>query len=179
MPTRPSSRTKSRGASCVAPALVRRAGKIAAMLKRRKLSLVTAESCTAGLVAAALSQAEGATDVLAGGFVTYTKDQKTKALGVSRKLLAREGAVTTEVARRMAAGALKRSPARVALAVTGVLGPEPDEDGNPVGLVCFCAARERGAMRLVEMRLGRRSHDILRHAVVMAAFDLIETVLKA
>jgi PncC family amidohydrolase len=105
------------------------------------LTLVTAESCTAGLLAAALSEAPGASRNLLGGFVTYTKQQKTDVLRVPALLLSRRTAVCPEVARAMAQGALRNCPAHVALAVTGVAGPEPDEDGNPVGLVCLAAVR--------------------------------------
>ena len=105
----------------------------------RDLTIVTAESCTAGAVATTLSKAPGAGEYLHGGFVTYTKQMKTAVLGVSMKLLKQKGAVCAEVAEEMAIGALTRSSADIAIAVTGVAGPEPDVDGNPVGLV-FCSA---------------------------------------
>jgi len=107
--------------------------------KARDLTIVTAESCTAGAVATTLSKAPSAGEYLHGGFVTYTKQMKSAVLGVSMKLLTQKGAVCAEVAEEMAIGALTRSPADIAIAVTGVAGPEPDEDGNPVGLV-FCSA---------------------------------------
>ena len=107
--------------------------------KARNETIVTAESCTAGAVATALSKAPGAGDHFHGGFVTYSKEMKSAVLGVSMKLLKQKGAVCLEVAEAMAMGALKLAPADVAVAVTGVAGPEPDEDGNPVGLV-FCSA---------------------------------------
>jgi len=111
------------------------------LVKRKGLTVITAESCTCGMLAARLSQADGASQFLHGGFVTYTKANKAAALGVSRDLLEREGAVCEEVARAMAEGALARSPADLAVAITGVAGPEPDPDGNPVGLVHMAAAR--------------------------------------
>jgi nicotinamide-nucleotide amidase len=110
---------------CIARDLIGRASQIVRLLLERKLTVVTAESCTAGLVAAALAQGEGASDVLHGGFVTYTKAQKSAALGVAPKLLARQGSVNAAVAEALAAGALERSPADIAFAVTGVLGPAP------------------------------------------------------
>ena len=85
------------------------------------------------------SKAPGAGDYFHGGFVTYTKEMKNAVLSVSMELLKQKGAVCLEVAEAMAIGALKLAPANVAVAVTGVVGPEPDEDGNPVGLV-FCSA---------------------------------------
>jgi PncC family amidohydrolase len=108
------------------------------------LTLVTAESCTAGRLATALSDAPGASAHFHGGFVTYTKEAKTKLLGVDESLLRDKTAVCAEVAEAMAQGALLRSSADVAVSVTGVAGPEPDEDGNPVGLI-YCAGAKRGA----------------------------------
>ena len=116
-------------AHCIAPAIIRKANAVMRLLQRRKLTLVTAESCTGGLIAAALSQAEGASDVLEGAFVTYTKAQKSKALGVRKGLLKREGAVTPQVAAEMAAGARRRSNAKLALSITGVLGPKSNAHG--------------------------------------------------
>jgi len=109
------------------------------ILLKRKIRIVTAESCTAGFLSLKLSLAEGAGEALEGGFVTYTKSAKSRMLGVSSKLLHTAGAVTEEVACAMASGALKRaSAAEVAIALTGVAGPKRDDDGNPVGLVYIC-----------------------------------------
>jgi nicotinamide-nucleotide amidase len=160
-------------AKSIAPALVRRADKIISLLRKKKLSIVTAESCTGGLLAAALSEGDGASDVLCGGFVTYTKEQKHRSLGVSKQMLRKVTAVAPQVAVAMAQGALKRSPAHVAIAVTGVLGPTPDEDGNPVGLIYFCCARKRGATRILEKRFQALSHDQLRRGVVKEALELV------
>jgi nicotinamide-nucleotide amidase len=124
-------------------------------------SIVTAESCTAGKLAAVLSEAPGAAERLHGSFVTYTKANKTKSLGVSADLLQRKGAVCREVAIAMAEGALVRSPADVAVSITGVAGPDPDEDGNPVGLVCIAIARVNGETVHLERRYG----DLGREAV--------------
>src|SRR5205085_4897231 len=112
--------------------------------------------CTAGMVAAVLSRADGAGDVLHGGFVTYTKAHKTVALGVSQQLLREQGAVNEAVVRLLAAGALKRSPASLSLAVSGVLGPEEDEDGNPVGLVYFCCLRSGAEPVVVREEFGKK-----------------------
>jgi nicotinamide-nucleotide amidase len=169
---------KKPAAHCIAPRLVRRAHKTAALLKRKKLTVVTAESCTGGLISAALSQAEGASKILAGAFVTYTKEQKAEALGIGINMLRRHGAVTAAVALRMAKGALKRSKATVALSVTGVLGPKPDEDGNPVGLVYFACMHQGRAAHIYEDRFSPRSHDHLRSQVVLTAFDIIEDCVR-
>jgi nicotinamide-nucleotide amidase len=100
-------------------------------LKAAKLTIVTAESCTAGTIAALLAQAKGAGDILHGGFTTYTKEHKIKALGVSERLLKEQGAVNADVVKQLATGAFERSPATMAIAISGVLGPESDEDGIP------------------------------------------------
>ena len=91
-----------------------------------------------------LSQAEGASDTLHAGFIVYTKADKTAVVGVSKELLARHTAVSAEVAQAMAKGALARCPADIALAITGVAGPEPDEDGNSVGLVYVAVGIRNG-----------------------------------
>lgn len=158
---------------CVDRDLIAHAEKALAHAKRQGLTVVTAESCTAGLIAVALSQVEGAGDLLQGGFVTYTKANKTKALSVDADVLEREGSVTAGVARQMACGALEHSPADIALAVTGVLGPDPDEDGNPVGLVYFGCCR-RGEVPVVERRdYGKKPHDVLLRTAVEDALELL------
>jgi nicotinamide-nucleotide amidase len=106
-------------------------------------------------------EAPGAAERLHGSFVTYTKANKTKSLGVSADLLQRKGAVCREVAVAMAEGALVRSPATLAVSITGVAGPDPDEDGNPVGLVCIAIARIDGDT----VHLKRRYGDLGREAV--------------
>jgi PncC family amidohydrolase len=150
---------------------------IVSALKDAKLTIVTAESCTAGAIAALLAQAEGASEVLHGGFVTYTKAQKSAALGVSHKLLKEQGAVNTEVVRQMAVGALERSPADVALAVSGVLGPDVDEDGNPVGLVCYCVLARGAEPKLVQDEFGKQPHGVLMRLAIGRTFDLVESVV--
>src|SRR5262245_18839186 len=110
------------------------------LARARQITLATVESCTAGSLAHLLSQAEGAADTLHGGFVVYTKQAKTAAVGVPEELLATPTAVSADVAEAMASGGLCRCPADLVVSVTGVAGPEPDEDGNPVGLVYIAAA---------------------------------------
>lgn len=113
-----------------------------AIIRGKGLSVITAESCTAGRLATLLSEAPGAAEHLHGGFIVYTKANKAHALGVPTGLLDRYGAVCSDVATAMAVGALARTPSDLALAITGVAGPEPDEDGNPVGLVCIAIAQK-------------------------------------
>lgn len=145
----------------------------------RKLSLVTAESCTAGLIAALLSKPEGASAALQGGFVTYTKQQKARALGVSASLLKRSGSVNEDVAAQMAAGALRHSRAGIALAVTGVLGPAPDEDGNPVGLVWFACLQRGEAPQMLRRQFRRGNHDALCAATIRTGFDFLMRKIKS
>lgn len=171
-PVGPTLTTDTTG-TCIDPGLVHRAEDIIHVLRRAHLTVVTAESCTAGLICSVLSQADGAGEVLHGGFVTYSKANKTMALGVDRLLLKREGSVAPEVVREMVQGALLRSPADVALAVSGVLGPSADEDGNPVGLVYFGIGRRNGAVIITRKNYGEQPHDALRRSVVMDGLDLL------
>src|SRR5579862_9818907 len=120
------------------------ARELMALLKAKRLGLVVAESCTAGLMGQVLSDVPGAGTHFHGGFVTYTKEHKARALDVPADVLREHGAVCAEVACAMAEGALRHSPAQLSAAITGVAGPEPDEDGNPVGRVCIAVTRRGG-----------------------------------
>jgi len=115
---------------------------------------------------------------LHGGFVTYTKVQKTAALGVSLDLLREHGAVNEEVVREMAAGALKNSFAKLSLAVSGVLGPEKDEDGNSVGLVYFCCLIRDQQPVVVRAEFGNREPEELLQLTIARAFDVIESCIR-
>ena len=155
-------------------ALIKRAAEVVKLAKECRCSIVTAESCTGGLLAAVLAEAPGAAKQLQGGFVTYTKDQKTIALGIPRALLDRDSAVSEAVARAMAEGALGRSLADLSVSITGVAGPEPDEDGNPVGLVHIAAAGRTGATLHQEHRFGDIGRGEVLYKTVMAGLDLLE-----
>jgi nicotinamide-nucleotide amidase len=133
------------------------------------LTIVVAESCTAGLLCQVLSDAPGAAEHFHGGFVTYTKEHKARALGVPSRLLQEKGAVCREVACAMAEGALLHSTADLAVAITGVAGPEPDEDGNPVGLTCFAVARRGRPTRDFERRYGNIGRAAVRQRAVADA----------
>ena len=158
--------------------LVERAAEVVEFALRQKLTIVTAESCTGGLLAAVLSEAPGAGTQLHGGFVTYTKDQKAVALGVARDVLERESAVSEPVARAMAEGELAHSKADISVAITGVAGPSPDEDGNPVGLVHFAAARQGFSTLHEERRFGDIGRGPVRYQAVLAALSLLERCAK-
>jgi PncC family amidohydrolase len=134
--------------------------------QQRKLTLLTVESCTAGALARALSEVEGAAQTLHGGFVVYTKANKTAALGIPEDLIGRHTAVSAPVARAMATGGLERTPADIAMAITGVAGPEPDEDGNPVGLAFIAAAHRDGRVLEERLQLSGSKKDICSAAMV-------------
>jgi nicotinamide-nucleotide amidase len=146
-------------------------------MRVRNQSIVTAESCTAGRLATLLSNAPGASEHLHGGFITYTKANKTKALGVPENLLAEKGAVCRDVAIALALGALQRSPAEIAVSITGVAGPDLDEDGNPVGFVCIAVARRDGPIAYVEKSYGAIGREAVQdRAMADALTEVISTI---
>ncbi len=135
--------------------------------------LAIAESCTGGLLAGALTEIAGSSDVVERGFVTYSYESKSGMLGVPAETIAAHGAVSEPVARAMAEGALARSEARLSIAVTGVAGPGSDSDAKPAGLVHLAAAR-RGGDTLPEIHeFGDIGRDAVRRATVEAALDLV------
>jgi nicotinamide-nucleotide amidase len=140
--------------------------------RRRKLTMATAESCTGGLVAAALTVVPGTSDVLDGGFVTYSNAAKTRMLGVPADLIARHGAVSEQVAAAMAEGAIDRCGVDLAVSVTGVAGPGGGSERKPVGLVWFGAVGPAGLVTL-ERRFGDLGRDGVRRAALIQALDLL------
>lgn len=155
-------------------------GKAAAVLegcRRAGLRLVTAESCTGGLVAGCLTEIAGASDVVERGFVTYSNAAKTELLGVPAALIEAHGAVSEAVARAMAEGALAHSPADVSVAVTGVAGPGGGTEAKPVGLVFVAVARRHGGLR-VERHLIAGDRRAVRLRAVAAALDLCRTMVE-
>jgi len=149
------------------------------LLQHKKLTMVTAESCTGGLIAAVLSAAPGAGDSLHGGFIVYTQANKTAELAVPAGLMEEHGTVCGEVARAMAEGALARSPADIAIAITGVAGPEPDDRGNPVGLMFLAGARRGGETKVMRRDFPSREASDVRYQAVLSAFDLARHVIEA
>ena len=127
--------------------LVPGAAELVALCTQRGLTIATAESCTGGLIAAVLTEIPGSSAVVDRGFVTYSNAAKTDLLGVPAALIDRLGAVSEGVARAMAEGALARSGADLAVAVTGIAGPDGGSAGKPVGLVHFAAARRGEEVR--------------------------------
>lgn len=159
--------------------LVATAEALLARLRAEKLRVATAESCTGGLIAGLLTEIPGSSDVVDRGFVTYSNEAKEDLLGVPRALLERHGAVSEEVARVMAEGAVKHSRAGVAVAVTGIAGPAGGSVQKPVGLVHLAAAR-RGAKTLHrELRLGDLGRQGIRLATVKEALRLLDSAIGA
>lgn len=141
-------------------------------LRAKSLMIATAESCTGGMIGAALTAVPGSSDVVDRGFITYTNTAKTEMLGVDAALLGLggPGAVSEPVARQMAEGALARSSAQVAIAVTGVAGPGASER-KPAGLV-FIGCAVQGADTVVEEHHFTGDRAAIRHATVIAALAL-------
>jgi nicotinamide-nucleotide amidase len=151
---------------------------VLALLREKGLTIVTAESCTCGMLASLLSRSEGASEHLHGGFITYTKRNKAAALGVPLDALDREGAVCESVVRAMAEGALERSPADLSIAVTGVAGPTTDDDGNPVGLVHLAAARRGRPTLHLEKFYGNVGPDAVLERAITDALHLLRSAAE-
>lgn len=150
----------------------RKAELIDRTLSNRHQMIVTAESCTGGLIAGALTDVPGSSDAVHGGFVTYANGAKSAMIGVPEELIREHGAVSEPVARAMAEGALKVSGATYAIAVTGIAGPGGGTEGKPVGLVHFACASEDGTVAREE-RFGDIGRQQVREATVKAALDLV------
>jgi nicotinamide-nucleotide amidase len=145
----------------------------------KALRIGTAESCTGGLIAAALTEIAGSSDVVEAGFVTYSNEAKTALLGVPAALIASRGAVSAEVARAMAEGVLSRLPhVHLAVAVTGIAGPGGATPEKPVGLVHFGLARRSGATRTCREILPGTRADVRREAVLRALALLREAAAE-
>jgi nicotinamide-nucleotide amidase len=155
-----------------------RVAELLAHLRTLGLRAATAESCTGGLVAAALTAIPGSSDVVDRGFVTYSNAAKTEMLGVPADLIATHGAVSEPVARAMAEGAVSHSDADVAVAITGIAGPGGGSDAKPVGLVHFAAARRGGGTVHLERRYGDLGRSGIRAAAVRDALELIEKAAR-
>lgn len=156
----------------LSPRTLERAAALLALLRQRRLTVATAESCTGGLIAAALTAVPGSSETVLAGFVTYSNDAKAAMLGVDPALIAAEGAVSEAVARAMAAGALARSGADLAISVTGIAGPGGATPAKPVGLVHLAIA-ERGGTTHAEHHIFPGDRAEVRAASVEAAFDLL------
>ena len=136
------------------------------------LRISTAESCTGGLIAAALTEIPGASNVVERGFVAYSNAAKTELLGVPADLIEAHGAVSREVAQAMAEGALARAPAELSIAITGIAGPGGATPAKPVGLVQLAVAR-KGAETLSERHVFSGDRGEVRLQGVQAALEML------
>jgi len=143
-------------------------------LKRAKAMLVSAESCTGGWAAQAVTSVAGSSGWFERGFVTYSNAAKQELLGVRKSTLRKHGAVSEETAREMAAGALARSRGTVSLAVTGVAGPAGGSAAKPVGTVCFAWAGKGGLLRSETRRFRGGREAVRRQSVIRALEGVLE-----
>ena len=141
--------------------------------RARKWTVATAESCTGGLVAGALTEIAGSSDVVDRGFVTYTNESKAEMLGVPEATLIEHGAVSRPVAEAMARGALTRTSVTSTVAITGVAGPGGGSAAKPVGLVHFAAAARDGRLIHREQRYGDIGRSEIRRRSVIEALNLL------
>jgi nicotinamide-nucleotide amidase len=162
-------------------AKTRRAGadRVLEAFRARGWKIATAESCTGGLVAAALTDIAGSSDVFERGFVTYSNEAKEAMLGVPAATLKRYGAVSAQTAAAMAEGALKNSRADAAVAITGIAGPGGGTKQKPVGLVYFAAASRQSRLLARERRYGKIGRRRVRARSVAEALTLLVSLLKA
>jgi nicotinamide-nucleotide amidase len=143
------------------------------LCRMRKLTIATAESCTGGLVAGALTDIPGSSDVIDRGFVTYSNDAKRAMLGVKASTLDSFGAVSKEIATAMAVGALERAGTDLAVAITGIAGPGGATPGKPVGLVHFAVAARDGRLIHRECRFGAIGRSSVRQRSVVEALRML------
>jgi nicotinamide-nucleotide amidase len=148
-------------------------------LQERGWMLATAESCTGGLIAAAITDIAGSSTVLDCGFVTYSNEAKQAMISVSPETLGRFGAVSAEAAVEMAQGAINASRADVAVSVTGIAGPGGGSADKPVGLVHMAVAMRGGTVHHHEFRFGDIGRRQVREATVRAALSILASFVQA
>jgi nicotinamide-nucleotide amidase len=156
--------------------LRRAASRVLERCRAHGLMLATAESCTGGLVAGALTEIAGSSDVVDRGFITYSNAAKQEMLGVPTAILDRHGAVSRETAEAMATGALAHAPVDLTVAVTGVAGPGGGSVAKPVGLVHFAAAARDGRLIHREKRFGDIGRAEVRRRAVAEALAMLEAL---
>lgn len=149
------------------------ATRVLAACRRRKWHLATAESCTGGLIGGALTDIAGSSDVFDRGFITYTNTAKARMIGVDTATLRAHGAVSEEVAREMALGAVKTSGSAIAVAVTGVAGPGGGSAEKPVGRVHLAVATQDGVAQHIKMDYGDLGRSEVRIATVKTALEML------
>ncbi|HLA75851.1 MAG TPA: nicotinamide-nucleotide amidohydrolase family protein [Gammaproteobacteria bacterium] len=154
--------------------LTRLAKEVGALLEQHGVLLATAESCTGGWVAEAITRVPGSSAWFERGFITYSDAAKQDMLGVSAATLAAFGAVSEEVVREMANGALKHSRAQVSIAVSGIAGPGGGTPAKPVGSVCLAWAGSGRRLRSQVVRFSGGRNEVRRQAVITALCGLME-----
>jgi nicotinamide-nucleotide amidase len=145
--------------------------------REKRFKIATAESCTGGLIAGALTEIAGASEVVDRGFVVYSNNAKTKLLNVRAAVIMRFGAVSEEVARAMAEGALKNSAADIAVSCTGIAGPTGGTPDKPIGLVHLAAARMGQTTLSEECRFGDLGRSEVRMRSVEAGLKLLLQII--
>jgi nicotinamide-nucleotide amidase len=147
-------------------------------LQRHAYLVATAESCTGGLLTGLLTEVPGASGMVERGFVTYSNAAKTELLGVPADLITRHGAVSEQVARAMADGALHRTPAHIALSITGIAGPDGGSPEKPVGLVYLGTAARGEQTHVRACRFGNIGRREIRLASIRVALELMANAIK-
>jgi nicotinamide-nucleotide amidase len=159
-------------------AIIEAATALIELCVRKVLRIATAESCTGGLVAGALTEIPGSSAVVDRGFVTYSNAAKQQMLGVSADTLRDHGAVSRQTAEAMARGALGNADADLVVSITGIAGPGGGNPDKPVGLVYFSAASRGGALNAVEMRYGDIGRAEVRHKSVLQALSMLQAMAE-
>jgi nicotinamide-nucleotide amidase len=149
------------------------------LCKAKKLMVATAESCTGGLVAGALTDIAGSSAVVDRGFVTYTNEAKHQMLGVPNETIERHGAVSRETAEAMVRGALGHANADLAVSITGIAGPGGGTADKPVGLVHFAAASRGGSLVHREQRFGDIGRGAVRRLSVLEALAMLTELARS
>lgn len=158
--------------------IIAKAEAVLAAARAKKLKIATAESCTGGLIGGALTEIAGSSDVFDRGFVTYSNEAKATVLKVPTEILRAHGSVSRETAIAMVEGALARSRADIAVAVTGVAGPGGGTVEKPVGLVHFASARKGAEPQPLERRFSDAGRTQVRLDTVRQALDMLLDEIK-
>ncbi len=158
--------------------LIRPAEELLELLRAKSMMLAVAESCTGGLVCAALTEVAGSSDVVERGFITYSNNAKISLLGVAPELIEVHGAVSKQVALAMAEGALKASEAQVSVSITGIAGPTGGSADKPVGLVHFALCVEGRDPVCLHREFGELGRHEIRVRAVLEVFSLIRKAVS-
>lgn len=158
------------------PEILERAESVLQTTRKAGLQIVTAESCTGGMIAGALTAIAGSSDVVDRGFVTYSNEAKAEMLGVPEEMLREHGAVSEPVARAMAYGALLNTTAGLSVAVTGIAGPGGGSAEKPVGLVYLAAGRRQNSIIRIRREIFAGDRTDVRRATILTALDMLEDI---